>query len=245
MKTRPSHKILIVNICFFISSLNSLAQKTQININAYSGIFSYRGNGVTATSSIITGYPFGVPSVPYPFTKNVYGTGKEFSYSIEIQAIKKGKNNFLYGTGLAFEMLASKIRINTVYYIGDYSEPVYPAAGSTRLTNSTINVNPFVGKRFSRPKYSMDVLTGIDIGIGLVSREKGSSKRLSDGHEFTTNNKLANPGIDFRPRIQFKAQFNKTGLLLGYSLGITNINRGSNSTVHSGFFRTGISYTLK
>ena len=226
---------------FTIASICSFGQKTEINLNAYSGIFSYIGNGSTSSSKIISGI------FVKPFTANTYGKNGAFSFSLETQVIKNTKTHFLYGIGLAYESLISRVRIDSVVFNGEVIrliEPTFDANGKTKLTNTYLNLNPFVGKRFIRGMLSFDVLTGIDLGLCLTSHEDGSATDTSK-RVVVTNNDEPRPAIDFRPRIQLKAQYKKVGILFGYSFGLTNYQTTGNSKVYTNFLRMGLSYAIR
>ena len=244
MKTFPSYISVLLFSYFAFCSICANAQKIEININAYSGLFSYRSNGASKTTAMVTGIPFTFPD-PTPFIENSYGKNSAFPFSIEVQALRSSKNHFLYGTGLSYESFTSKVIVNKVKDAGDYVEPVYDATGKATLHNSYINLNPFVGKRFFKSKISFDVLSGFDLGICLMSHEKGNARRVDNGKEYTTDNNKTKPSIDFRPRIQFKVQSKRTGVLLGYSIGLTNYQKQGNSNAYTSFLRLGISYNVK
>ena len=227
--------LLIIFLTF--NSIYSFSQKTEFNINIYSGLFSYRGSGATSVSQIETGF------FNY-YTSDIYGKKSAFSISYEGQVIRKTKENFLFGIGLSYDFLNSNVTINKVVYNGEVVRMPYDANGNTKLKNTYINVNPFLGKRFIKNKITFDLLAGVDLGFCLKSNEKGSAITTISKIEYSTDNKRDKPKIDFRPRIQFKAGYKRCGIILGYSLGLANYQTFGNAKAYSNFLRAGISYKL-
>ena len=85
-------------------------QKNEIFVNAYSGLFKYRGNGSTTNSILEAGV------VPQSSTLNIYGKRPAFSFAVEAQLIRNTKTHFLYGAGIGYEALISNVKINQVAY---------------------------------------------------------------------------------------------------------------------------------
>lgn len=217
----------------------SFGQKTEINFNAYSGLFSFRGDGATSNSWI----NFDPYTRPDKFTSNPYGKKSGFSYTFELQGQRVTKTKNIFGAGISFETLTSKVAIDTVTQNGIiYLQ--YSADGKTSLKNTFVTLNPFAGHRFSYRKIDFDVLAGFDIAFCLKSKETGNAT-ASNNAIYTADNDKAKPSIDFRPRIQIKTQLRKVGLLIGYSLGLTNYQIKNNPKAYSNFLRLGLSYQLK
>ena len=74
-------KVFLLVFLLLASSQFSYGQKTEINLNAYSGLFSFRGDGSSSTSWI----NFNPYTSPDKFTLNPYGKKSKFSYSLELQ----------------------------------------------------------------------------------------------------------------------------------------------------------------
>ena len=235
------NKILVTVFILLGVTQFSFAQKTEWSFNAYSGLFSFRGNEATSNSKIFS-YPF-IPA-PTNFTENPYGNKSEFSYALELQFQRINKRENIYGLGLAFEVLTSKVTINKVGVSGDPAYLEYAATGTTKLRNTFITLNPFVGHRFLANKITFDVLAGFDAALCLASRESGNAI-TNNKEKFTTENSISKPSIDIRPRVQLKMQVNKWGFLAGYSIGLTNYQTQNNSKAYSSFLRFGLSYLLK
>lgn len=235
------NKLFFIIIIFLFSVQFSYGQKTEINFNVYSGLFSFRGNGATSNSLIISD-PF-IPT-PTKFTDNPYGRRTGFSYAFEFQGQRLSKRKNIYGVGISFEELTSKVNIDKVGISGDPAYLQYPANGETKLGNTFVTLNPFVGHRYSSYKITFDLLAGFDLAFCLKSKENGSATTSNQG-TFTVENDKTKPSIDFRPRIQIKTEINKFGFLAGYSLGLTNYSTQNNLKAYTSFLRLGLCYQLK
>jgi hypothetical protein len=240
----PQNKFFFVTIIPLLLTQLSYAQKTEINFDAYSGLFSFRGAGATS-NSYIDSYPFS--SIPSKFTINPYGKKSAFSYSLEFQGQRITKRKNIYGFGIGFEELISRVHINKIGISGDPAYLHYPASGKTELKNTFITFNPFVGHIYSFRKVTFDILTGLDLSFCLESNENGNATTTTKDYHLhlTVQNNKEKPSIDFRPRIQIKAQINKLGFLAGYSLGLTNYQIPYNPKAYSSFLRLGLGYCLK
>lgn len=233
------NKLFFSLIILLTSVQFSYGQKTEINFNAYSGLFSFHGDGSTSTSWI-NDNPYATPG---KFTSNPYGKKSEFSYSLELQIQRVTKTKNIYGIGISFEKLTSKVAIDTITENG-FLYWQYAANGKTSLKNTFVTLNPFVGQRFSYRKMSFDILTGLDMAFCLKSQETGNAT-ASNKLIIQTENKKDKPSIDFRPRVQMKTQFKQFGFLVGYSLGLTNYQTQNNPKASSSYLRLGLSYQLK
>ena len=232
-----------------ISAQFSYGQKTEINFNVYSGLFSFRGEGAASKSFIYS--RSGSLGIITKYTDDPYGKGNGFSYSLEFQGQRLSKRKNIYGLGISFEELISKVNVDSILISGNYAEIQYPASGETKLKNTFVTLNPFAGHRYAYRKITIDLLAGFDVAFCLKSEEDGSATTSSS----TTNNmdqfnvKIDNgrpkPSIDLRPRIQIKAEINKFGFVAGYSLGLTNYSTQYNSKAYTSFLRFGLSYQLK
>lgn len=238
------NRLFFVIITLLLTTQVSYGQKTEISFDAYTGLFSFRGVGATSNSYIIF-YPFS--SIPTKFTIDPYATKSAFSYSLEFQGQRITKRKNIYGLGISFEELTSKVNIDKIGVSGDPAYLQYSASGKTELKNMFITFNPFVGHRYSYRKVTFDILAGLDLAFCLKSIENGNATTTDKDYHLhlTVENSLAKPSIDFRPRIQIKAQINKFGFLAGYSLGMTNYQTQYYPKVYSSFLRLGLSYRLK
>jgi len=233
------NKLFFIIFILLVSRQFSYGQKTEINFNAYSGLFSFRGDGSSSTSWI----NFNPYTSPDKFTSNPYGKKNEFSYALELQGQRVTKSRNIYGIGISFETLTSKVKIDTVTENG-FLYWQYSANGKTTLKNTFVTLNPFVGHRYFYRKISFDILAGFDLAFCLKSKEVGNATTNNKDY-VTIENDKSKPSIDFRTRFQIKAQINKFGFLAGYSLGQTNYQTQNNPKAYSSFLRLGLSYQLK
>jgi len=141
------------------------------------------------------------------------------------------------------EELTSKVNINGIVLSGVAVSNELAAKGKTELKNTFLTFNPFVGHRYSYNKVTFDILTGLDLAFCLESNENGTA--TANSIDLTAKSNRPKPSIDFRPRIQVKAEINKFGFLAGYSSGLTNYQNENNPKAYSSFLRLGFSYLLK
>lgn len=229
---------LIISVLLLVSINCSYGQKTEINFNAYSGLFTFRGNA-TATNSSVLWSQFD----PILRTMKPYGNKSGFSYEFELQLQRISKKHVIYGCGLGFETLVSKVHIDSSIFSA-FIVDISPANGTTLLKNTFITVNPYIGHRFTFSKSSFDILAGIDMGYCLISSELIWNPT---GNQANPNqqNDLTKPNLDFRARLQIKSQIKKFGFLAGYSLGVTNYQSKNNLKAYASFLRLGLSYQIK
>jgi hypothetical protein len=236
------YKVITQIVCTLFVSLalqhDSYAQGTEIRINAYSGLFSFQGEGANSTSRIIFN-PYTSPSI---YTFNPHGKKSQSAYSIEAQVQRVTNNATIYGAGLSFERLSSRIEIDT-FSVHGFIYTEQPAAGKTYLTNSFLTLNPYLGHRYTYRNISFDFVAGIDLAFCLKSKEEGSA-RVSDELVLTTDHEIDKPLIDFRPRIQVNTQYKNVGFLVGYSLGLTGYRVVDSPKAFSRFLRLGLSYKV-
>jgi hypothetical protein len=225
-------------------TIYSYGQKPEFNFNIYSGLFSYIGKGSTSTSTINYGI-----NILTPYTTNVYGNKLSIPIGFEVQILKNIKSNLLYGIGFSYDLLKSRVNINKAQFnpevVVSGQSYLYDADGHSNLKNTYMNINPFLGKRFLINKMFFDFLGGIDIGICLKSLEQGHATIVSPKADINSSLNKSYPTIDFRPRIQLKAGYKRTGVLIGYSLGITNYQNHMTSKAVTNFIRFGICYRIR
>jgi hypothetical protein len=127
----------------------------------------------------------------------------------------------------------------------------YDAEGKSELKNTFITTSPFVGKRFLKRSFALDLTAGLDLAFCLSSHEKGKAVIIVNNIEYgesTVSNDVQKPGLDIRPRLQAKLGYEKFGFLIGYSLGLTNyhlIEDHTSDKAYSGFLRLGLSYRIR
>ena len=194
----------IILISFLFIGQFSFGQKTQIAFSVNSGLFSFGGATSSSASYIIIS---DVSSIPDDIN-NPYGTSSGFSYGLSVHLQKLTPKNFIYGLQLSYESLSSKLAIDRAY--GKILWTV--SDGHVILTSNFINLFPSVGKRFKFIEgVESDLHVGLDLGIGLSSKER-YRLTTSLGGEFSGSNEIKIPNIDFRPRIEFINYHKRFGL---------------------------------
>ena len=246
MKIKIRKLLFIYGVLFFTAPF-LYAQQTAININAWSGVSFFRGDGAAKNATMSTA-PFYSPAV---IVTNPYGKQPGFSYAVELVAQRLTKTKFIYGAGLGFEALASKVHIDSVYVEPEViifpSHTTFPANGKVLQHNSFITLHPFAGRRLVCHKISVDIVAGVDLGFCLNSNEKGSATYTvsNNAYQLAVSQELAKPSIDVRPGVQIKTRYNKWALAAGYSLGLTNFKTYGEGKAYTNIVKLGMSYQLR
>jgi hypothetical protein len=232
----------IVSTLFSLFLLTcTYAQKTEFGISLNSGLFSFAG----ASSGAITGININSSSSTNTgYTNNPWGSKVGLCYGISANIKQVTKKNLVLGLDLGYEVLRSKVSINSVWISND---EYYDAEGQTFLNNDFINLFPQIGYRFNTKEVSFDLVAGCDIAFCLSATEKGDAK-ASNGIRYTTSIDRIPTNKDFRPRVQLTANYKKAGIYVGYSYGLSNYKKkfwGGVNEAYSRLFRFGLTYRLK
>lgn len=229
---RFSFLCLITNYCY--------GQKTELRLNAYSGLFAFRGSGSTSVTTISNSGPADEPGYynAYP-----YGRKSDFSYAFEIQVQRVTSRQHLFGAGISFENLKSSLNIDSIWtQIGRVD-----VDGTAVLSNHFITVNPYIGQRFVIKGVTFDVQAGIDVAASIKVYEEA---KIEVDKKYTYSKTHKNYPVDIRTRIQINAYYKQVGLLAGYAVGIENLYKNAgydylNRKAYSNFLRFGLSYRLR
>ncbi|MGC4232445.1 MAG: hypothetical protein QM594_05645 [Niabella sp.] len=220
-------------------SAGVFGQNTEFRLALNSGLFSFSGASAQKYSRIIVS---GQANSGY--TSSPYGSAGALSYGLSGNLKRVTKNNLMLGVDAGFETLRSKVKIDGIHDgAGDYES----AKGKTFLSSNFINLFPFIGRRFYREAVSFDIVGGFDIAYCLKATEKGSAS-AADGTKYTTSRDRKTISTDFRPRIQFSADYKNTGVYLGYSQGLINYRSGAVGGTNiclASFLRFGLTYCIK
>ncbi|MEZ4837903.1 hypothetical protein [Flavobacterium sp.] len=239
-------KIKLFVFAALISFLN-LKGQNEFRISLNSGLFSYSGKAANGTSEI-----FIYDNETSGFTLDPYGSNGALCYGLSLNFKSITKKNLVLGFDTGYEILRSSVSINKLLNVrvsitpGGFPSPSMDAlaVGETIVTNSVINLNPFIGKRFKSKNISVDVVGGFDVCYILKSREKGEAHVNGNSpYKYETSRNIKTINFDFRPRIQISLDVNKIGFYLGYSHGIVSHvaeNDNINSDVRSRFIRFGL-----
>lgn len=228
--------IACIVVC--LSLQRATAQKTEFSIGVAGTVSFFRGPGAASTSSILVS---DVPPYIRDVTINPFGNHPGFSGCAEATVQQISKKNFVAGLAIGYESLISRVKITALS-----TRLRTPADGTTELTNTFINLFPFVGKRLSSNKTNIDLSLGMDIGIPLSKHENGDAL-TNDGTIVMTDFNYQKPSIDLRPRLQLKLSRNHVGIQGNFSLGLTNYYSSGFSSdykAYSNVFRLGIFYIL-
>lgn len=230
---------LFLTVCCLLVQ-TGFAQSTELKVNAYSGLFFFKGDG-SSSSNVIVHNPQLVPN----YSLNAYGRRPGFSYSVELQTQKVTKNKDVFGVSISYEKLTSNLKTKILEESGtSNSIPKLTDGGKITLTNSFATISPFVGHRIATRKSTTDLSAGFDLALCLKSHEVG---KVSSNNEIYTDfvDNIAKPAIDIRPRLQINTCYNRLGYSLGYSLGLTNYQTQQTNKAFTNYLRFGISYKLK
>ncbi|MDZ7934653.1 MAG: hypothetical protein U5M51_06775 [Emticicia sp.] len=221
---------------------NIFGQKTEFKLTLNSGLFSFNGQSSDKNSQINfsnltnSGY-----------TNNPYGSMRGICYGLSGNLKRVTKKNLDIGLDLGFETLRSKVNITSINdYIGT-STYEYTASGQTFLNSNFINLFPYIGQRFNIRKLSLDIVGGLEIAYCLTATEKGDAT-ATNGTKYTTSVDRKTINTDIRPRIQFSADYKKTGIYIGYSYGLANYKsgyEGGTNECYARLIRFGLTYRLK
>jgi hypothetical protein len=195
------------------------------------------------------------PNSAIKVTEYPYGAVPALCYGTSINYKRVLKRGLLVGIDLGYEMLRSKVRIDKIVMpvnpATGFQFGPYDAEGTTYLSSSFLNANPFIGYRgYMSKKLPLDFLVGTDLGYCLSAREQG--KATTRGIEVETDEDQKMIHWDVRPRLQIAAEYKRLGCYVGYSYGLTHydgpINKAESSIkndAYSQIFRFGLSYRLK
>ena len=246
---------LTLSLLFILTNL--FAQKIELSVQASPGLFHYSGKSTTATSFILQG-----PNDQSSYTNNPYGSKNGFSYGGSLQAQLVSKGGFIIGLQAGYDVLRSKVAINSVYpnyielasansFITDVAP--FPAKGASYLKNQLINVSPYIGYRITGKKISVDLMPGIDIGFSTSAYDKGSATTTTGTPTtYKTNREITNVPTDVRIKFGAALNYSRYSLVASYAHGITNYESrmiGDGAPVpsyeaNSELFKLGIGYRI-
>lgn len=235
----------MLSIAILSAGQSSYSQKTEIKVNAYSGLFFFRGSDAASTSVIHTG------DAPMYWTDETFGKTPAFSYSVSLQAQRVTKQNHLFGLEIGWEELKSRTRVDTVtcnFCLPGHS--VELVKGHETTATSFLNISPYVGQRWNAGKITLDLTAGVDLAVCTKVQDISRyALRNSSDYGGVKYNKR-HPDLDVRPRLQINAYYNRIGVIAGYSLGLTNFQLIDNHAYYNreaftNFLRLGVGYRLK
>lgn len=246
-------KYILVSI--MLLALNTVyAQKMELSVQAYSGLFRYAGDCTASTSAIIGG--------SQNYTNNPYGNKNGFSYGIGIQAQHVSKSGFIMGLQGGYEILRSKVLINNydspgLFYLTAQGQGLgalfsSQVNGSSFLQDQSINLSPYIGYRLKFKRFSIDLLPGMDIGLNLSSYDKGEATLINYTSTqalptYKTDSKRPDAPTDVRIKFGSALNYKRVAFTASYAHGLINYEKnmtGGSHEAHSELIRFGISYKL-
>jgi hypothetical protein len=242
-------KTLLLTFFSFFVLTHLSAQNIELSVQANSGLFHYSGNSAVSTSTIYEG---ATPQQNY--TNNPYGSKNGFSYGGDIQAQYVSKNGFIWGLQAGYEVLRSKVAINSYYplsmptlFYNILTGPTTPVKGQTFLQDQDIDLTPYIGYRLLIGKIKVDMMPGIALGFNINSYDKGKATD-NYGNVYRTDLKLLDAPVDVRLKLGVAATYKKFGITAAYLHGLTNIYKNMNvngsDDAHSELLSFGISYRI-
>ncbi len=217
------------------------AQKTEVRLAVNSGLSTFTGPSVQSESFI--NYDDANNS---GYTNNPYGSANKLTFGISGNIQRVSKNNFIFGIEAGYEKLGSKTSIKRIFGSTGGIPYQLTAEGTTHLNYEYINVNPFMGYRFSLKPVSFDITGGFEIGNILSAKEDGSATD-QNGKYYSTSRDRKTIDRDFRPRVQLSANYGRLGINVGYAIGLTNYRSGftgGTSECYTRILRVGLSCRL-
>ena len=226
----------------------SFGQKTELKLNAYSGLFFYRGKGPSSSATISPG-----DGLIFESTQS-FGRKPAFSYAFELQAQKVNRKHHVYGLGFGWEELKSYTITDSTNGGDLFGGPrIVPWKGKVTMSNSSLAFNPYIGQRLITKKMNVDVLLGVDLTVCAKLQETAYyfSSTESKYIRYYQGDRRKYFG-DIRPRIQINSTYKQWGVTAGYSYGLQNQYRRKSDyytdtklKAYTNFLRLGISYQLK
>lgn len=224
--------------------VEAFAQQSEWSTALHLGLFSF--GGVSAQSTSFINYSLSGAS---GYTNNPYGAQSALSYGASLRYQRITTKRGIFGLELGYETLRSKIAINQLVVSSPSASSVVlvvPGTGVTHLNYRFINAFPHAGYRFRTPQINWDLTGGFDLAYCLGAQEKG--KVTADNTTYHTTLERTTIRVDFRPRIQLTAHYNRLGLFVGYAHGLINYKSGYVGGTNETFGRAtrfGLLYRIK
>jgi hypothetical protein len=227
------------------------AQKVEISVQANTGFFHYTGQSAVAASTFIEASDHSLN-----YTNNPYGKHYAESNGAGFKINWNVKNRWSIGLESAFEVSKSRVSITgfSKYMDFRYDYAAYPnyntppVAGNTYLTSKYVNLSPYISYRFTLHKIRVDLMPGADIGIGLISFERGSTYVPSLDLTYTSSRQRQKPPTDVRVKLGTSVGYGRLSFNASYAKGLSNymegVIGGGPYNVNSELFRLGLGYRV-
>lgn len=182
----------------------------EVSVCGNATFFSYVGNYVSHAE------PFSGGGPPYNFTNwgdIVWGGNLASGYSAGIQAQYVAKSGFITGLQVAYENLRSDEHIVSMDAQG-------PTIGQFYFQSDYVNLNPYLGYRFSIRFIKIDLMPGMDIAVD--GKAHGYGNAFYGGNAYTFTQAYGDIKSDIRARLGATAWYKRIGLAASYSRGLSN-----------------------
>lgn len=237
-------KNLLILFIITLSLNHSFGQKNEISVSLNSGLFSFRGASAQSVSMI--NYD---DRSNNGYTNNPWGSQDGLCYGLSVGAKRITKKNIIVGLDIGYENLRSKISIDKIGGYNGVSTYQYAATGQTYLNNIFINLYPSLGYRIHLKKLNFDLSGGIEVALSTSSYDKGSATAENGTTYSILRERAGEIDCDIRQRIQLSSSFDRIGIYLGYSNGMSNYLSGyiggSTNEGFSRLIRFGMTYKLR
>ena len=229
---------LLVLACI---TLSTHAQHFEFGIAANSGWHYFAGEDARKNTGI-TLYPS-----PQPDVYGLFGAHSGFSYEFSSHIQRVARKKWIYGVAVSYQSLKSKADIILIWP-SILSSAIFPATGSSTLTNKFIAVTPYVGYRLMDRKVALDFRSGLELGYCIDRDEKIDAVYTRTGVILYEEYDVHTTRSDMRISFQLNAIYRSVGINAGYFFGIKNYfddDAIGNPEAYSRFFWLGISYRIK
>ncbi|MBC6696560.1 hypothetical protein [Hymenobacter sp. BT190] len=242
-------KHLVLGLVGVFLASASFAQSTEFSLHLTSGLGAFRGPGAIESTAILVpddgmdDYVYLRTTRDVPYSASAYGRKAALTYggAAQLQRVTKGKA--IWGVQAGYEMLRSRARVFLVF---DQSDAGASADGKTIINSQAGNVHPFVGYRFRHAPLAFDLTAGPEVAFLFRSHEDSRAKS-EYGTTYTTSLDRAHPTHDVRARLNLTAYYQRAGLSVGYSYGLTNYQPAIDEVyddLRYQMLRVGLSYRL-
>ncbi|HEV7349311.1 hypothetical protein [Telluribacter sp.] len=216
-------------------------QKTEISIQASSGLSFYGGQSATSTPTVFindVGPPFYQVSSPY-------SNKSDLPYGFAVQVQRVSSKNLLFGLRLGYDTFSTISHFDSYGAMGGRSSV---ENGTIQLQNNLIYANPYLGYRLGINTIHLDVVAGINAGSIRKSTYSVSFDGQPAAFDEKVDNYLLTTKMDFGPTIGLATEYRRVGIQVSYCHGIVNYMRNLDylpkAQAYSRYLRLGVSYRI-
>ena len=241
------------------------AQHTEVSVQARLVLTNFLGSGATATGTA-KGDFFDAATPPAfhidPYLRNPYSRRMGAGVSASLRAQRVGSEGGLLALEAGIDQAQSHSRVTLfdgtpLRWMGPY--PLTESAtGSVQLRRWVLPLFAGIGRRFhGSGRLQLDVLVGPELALLLAAAEKGSGTHSGSYQPVETPWQIdVSPAVsrraDLRVRADFTAWYQRLGLNVSYTWGLTDLQTELDSfpdsyiagDVHSQTVRIGVAYRL-